>query len=343
MQGVAEVVARVLALGRRGVGSASLRGRGHAEPVRRSRGPATLASVLALAAAVLVLTLSSSDLAIASPSAPSGPPLPHYAVRMSADLAYGPLPQERLDLCRPLGVHGPLPVILAIHGGAWVGGDKAGWGGRCRFFAALGFATAVMNYRLAPRWVWPAQLEDAQLAVRYLRANAVALDLDPRAFCALGESAGGHLALFLGSLAGIAPGDAAALYPNQSPRVACVIDEYGPADLTRPMPLLDNAALLSLLGGATLTSDPTAYRAASPLFVVSPHSAPTLIIQGNADTTVPPEQSRLMATALRRVGVGVTYISYAGGHSLGGLSAAGRAAIARTEARWLLRWYSSFR
>lgn len=304
---------------------------------------AALLCVLALTSAVLLLVLSGSDLTIPSPSAPAAPSSPQYAVRMTADVAYGPLAQERLDLCRPLGVRGPLPVILEIHGGAWVGGDKSGWGGRCRYFASIGFAAAVIDYRLAPSWVWPAQLEDAQLAVRYLRANAAPLDLNSRALCALGESAGGHLALFLGSLASIAPGDAAALYPDQSPQVACVIDEYGPADLTRPLPLLDDAALLELLGGAALVSDHAAYRAASPLFAVSSHSAPTLIIQGDRDTTVPPEQSHLLAAALRQAGVAVTYVGYAGGHSMGGLSAAEKARIAHTEALWLLRWYSSFR
>ncbi len=315
------------------------------------RGRATLLGGVVLVAVVL-LALSGSALTLAGPSAPLMsvmPPmpltagLPSYSVRMSADLAYGPLAQQRLDLCRPVGLRGPLPLILAIHGGAWVGGDKAGLDGYCRLFASVGFAAASINYRLAPRWVWPAQLEDVQLAVRYLRAHAAALDLNPRAVCALGDSAGGHLALYLGSLDHPTPGDTAALYTDQSPQVQCVIDLFGPADLTRPMPLLDTGATEALMGGATRASDPAAYRAASPIFDVSSRSAPTLIVQGDRDIIVPPEQSLAMAAALRHAGVAVTYLSYQGGHEFGGLSIADRAAIGRAEARWLLRWYSHFR
>lgn len=351
MQGIAAAVGEILSGGQVSVRRVRVGIRRASPPWRVQVGPhhvafrsgrAAFLCWAALVAVVLLVTLSSSDLTIATLPAPPAPALPQFAVRMTSDVAYGPLPQERLDLCRPIGARGPLRVVVAIHGGAWVGGDKAGWSGRCRFLAELGVAAAVIDYRLAPRWVWPAQLEDAQLAVRYLRANAAALDLNVRAVCALGESAGGQMALFLGSLDHIVPGDAAALYADKSPQVACVIDEYAPTDLTRPMPLLDNSALLALLGGVTPVNDLAAYRAASPLFAVSPHSAPTLIIQGDRDTTVPPEQSQLMSSALRQAGVAVTYISYPGGHSLGGLSAAGRAAIARTEALWLLRWYPAF-
>lgn len=303
------------------------------------RGCAALLCV-PLITAIVLLSVSSSALATASPSTPQ---LPNYPVRITRDLAYGPRPAERFDLCLPLGVRGPLPVVVAIHGGAWVGGVLSGFEGYCRTYAALGFATASINYRLAPRSVWPAQLEDVQLAVRYLRAHAAALGLNPRAVCAMGDSAGGHLALFLGSRATSLPGDSAALYPDQSPQVACVIDQFGPADFTRPMPQLDDHAIPLLLGGATSAGDPAAYRAASPIFAVTAHSAPTLIIQGSRDVIVPPEQSRRMAAALRHAGIAVTYVSYFGGHEFGGLSGAAFRAIMRTEARWLLRWYSDFR
>lgn len=109
------------------------------------------------------------------------------------------------------------------------------------------------------------------------------------------------------------------------------------------MPLLDAAVFLALFGGATMASDPAAYRAASPIFLVSQHSAPTLTVQGNADTTVPPEQSRMTDPALRRAGVAVTYVSYAGGHAFGGVSTEGRAAIHHTEVQCLRRRYSGFR
>ncbi|MFI5272049.1 MAG: alpha/beta hydrolase fold domain-containing protein [Ktedonobacterales bacterium] len=257
-------------------------------------------------------------------------PAAHFAVTMRRDVVYGPLAMEQLDLCLPRGAVGARPGMVVIHGGAWSFGDKLGFDGYCAYFASLGFVAASINYRLAPRWVWPAQLLDAQLAVRYLRAHALSLSLDPGRMCAMGESSGGHLAVFLGSQATIRPGDTASLWPDESPRVSCVVDLYGPVDLTRPLPQLDGYQTFQrLLGGATRASDLAAYRDASPLFLISPASAPTLIIQGDHDVTVPPQQSRLLQSALQVAGVRVTYIAYDGGHNLTGLTAAQRADLTR--------------
>src|SRR5689334_18158846 len=86
----------------------------------------------------------------------------------------------------------------------------------CALLASRGFVAATIEYRLAPRNHWPAQLVDAQLAVRYLRSQSGALGLDAGRLCAWGESAGGHLAAFLGVLAGVWPGDEAGLYDGAS-------------------------------------------------------------------------------------------------------------------------------
>jgi acetyl esterase/lipase len=244
-----------------------------------------------------------------------------YTANLRSDIAYGPLPGESLDLCAPQGATTRRPGVLMIHGGAWSGGDKGMYDDLCRLLAQHGFLAATMNYRLAPTSVWPAQLVDAQLAVRWLRASARRINLDPSRLCAYGDSAGAHLAVFLGVAAAIHPGDEAALYTNESPQATCIVDAFGPVDLTlRGATPLQQSILQLLFGGASLADDPAGYRDASPLFLISPKSAPTLIIQGSSDTLVPPSQSQALRAALRAKGVPVQYLSYDGGHEFSGLS-----------------------
>jgi dipeptidyl aminopeptidase/acylaminoacyl peptidase len=121
-------------------------------------------------------------------------------------------------------------------------------------------------------------------------------------------------------------GDEAALLADQAPNTTCVVDAYGPVDLIGPMDSLQ-AQILQNFPGATYQAAPALYRDASPLFLVSAHSAPMLIIQGTQDTLVPPQESLMLQAALQRNHVPVQFISYVGGHSFLGLSAAQKNAI----------------
>lgn len=257
----------------------------------------------------------------------SVPPARFHPV-VQPNVAYGPLPAETLGLCTPQGATGALPGVILIHGGAWMVGDKKQYAQLCTFFAAHGFVAASIDYRLAPANIWPAQLVDAQLAVRWLRAHAAQIHLDPQRLCGWGDSAGGHLAVFLGVLNTIHAGDEAGLYADQSPHTTCVVDEYGPTDLTitTPTPGMIQA-FNALFGGATLTGDPAIYHDASPLFAVSSQSAPTLIIHGTNDMTVPFAQSQALQSALQNVHVSVQLIPYTGGHGLSGITASQRTAL----------------
>lgn len=261
-------------------------------------------------------------------SAPATIPPAVYTAETRADVAYGPLNGETLDLCLPGGAATARPGVLLIHGGGWQGGDKSQYEDLCRRLAERGFVAATMNYRLAPAHRWPAQLVDAQLAVRWLRSQARDLNLDPARLAAYGDSAGAHLALFLGSLATNHLGDEASLYAGQSPKVNCVVDAFGPVDLTLSGVDPIQRGIVQTFIGAALDADPAAYRDASPLFVVSPRSAPTLIVQGMRDTLVPPSQSQALQQALQQAGVPVRYIAYDGDHAFAGLSQQQRAAIA---------------
>lgn len=254
---------------------------------------------------------------------------PRYPVRMQANVAYGPAALETLDLCQPTGVSGPLPGLALIHGGSSTVGDKAAefdvqgdtLTDACLGLASQGFVVASINYRLAHADPWPAQVEDAQLAVRWLRAHASENSMDGRRLCAVGLSSGAYLAVFLGALTSILPGDRASELADQSPHASCVTDFYGPVDLaawSKSAP--DNGAeVRDLLSQATPESNPGLYRAASPLFAISSASAPMIIIQGSQDTTVPEAQSRALEHALQQQHVETQYISYVGGHVFDGL------------------------
>lgn len=259
---------------------------------------------------------------IPTPPPASHPTLPpaRYQTSLQRDLLYGPLGTDRLDLCLPQHASGLRPGVVLIHGGGWRAGDKTNYSEVCAYLASQGFVAATINYRLTPINTWPAPLVDVQLAVRWLRAHASDYALDPTRICSYGASAGGHLAVFLGVLPTIHPGDAAALLADQSPAVRCVVDEFGPVDLTQLTATPGQQSILTdLFGGATSASDPAIYRDASPLLLVSSQSAPTLIIQGTQDTLVPPAQSLALQSALERAHVDAQYISYPGGHSYSGL------------------------
>ena len=222
---------------------------------------------------------------------------------VTRDVAYGTDPAQKMDVFTPVGFAGPRPGVILIHGGGWQGGDKGFYTPLGQALAAQGFVAFSINYRLTPAARYPAQADDAQNAVRWMRAHAATYRLDPARIGALGDSAGGHLAVILGTR----DLDADATH---SGHVQCVVDFYGPTDLTVMAPAgpLNDTQKYALqvmhdLLGATREENPAAYRAASPLFDVSPRSAPTLIIHGMDDTLVPPDQSERLADALHAAGV----------------------------------------
>jgi acetyl esterase/lipase len=142
-----------------------------------------------------------------------------YASRDGVDLV--------LDLYLPAKpIRRPVPVIVFLHGGGWSGGTRTTGPDFKRFFAQDGMAMASIEYRLTPAVTFPANVEDVRTAVRWLKANAPAYDLDPRRICLWGTSAGGHLA----TVAALAPRGTFEGSGNldQTSDVRCVLDAYGP-------------------------------------------------------------------------------------------------------------------
>lgn len=204
------------------------------------------------------------------------------------------------------------PAIIFVHGGSWSIGSKADLGFAAAALAAQGYVGFSINYRLLRdgRNRFPAQLDDAQRAVRWVRAHAREFGVDPRRIGALGASAGGHLAALLGTTDTRDNSDPA--LARYSSRVQCVVDLYGPTDFT---PALDPANQSRMAAdksaGAGIVQQllgplPQAagnYRLASPVTHIDRKTAPFLIFHGGRDTLVPLDQSQRLDAALRKAGV----------------------------------------
>ena len=225
-----------------------------------------------------------------------------------------------MDLRVPDGV-GPHPVILYLHSGAWITGDR--FGGPAIRQASRGYAVASIEYRLAPDHIWPAQVEDAKAAVRWLRANAIRFDLDPNRIAVFGTSAGGHIAAVLGTSGGVASLEGVELgNAQESSRVRAVIDLYGPTDLLKIeaqklpcIPLDGNAAYMppSLLMGCAIQQCQDWTKTASPMTYVTSDDPPFLIMHGLLDCLVPYKQSILLDESLRAAGVSSKLVLLANG------------------------------
>jgi acetyl esterase/lipase len=248
------------------------------------------------------------------------------------DISYGPYPIETMQVCGPSGPGASgRAASLVIHGGAWVSEDKKNprFTGICDDLAAHGIVAFNIDYRLihvaTGQNAWPAQLEDVQLAIRWVRAHAKDYNIDPKRVCALGTSAGGNLAALLGvqlstirPLGNEDPLRETGLYPEQSSQASCVVDISGPTDLANLPPKLDRplAAMTSSLAGDTEPRQ--ALTRISPIALVGKQSAPTLIVYGTLDRVVPPaSQSLPFYQALKDKGVPVKLLEYTGHHALG--------------------------
>jgi acetyl esterase/lipase len=212
-------------------------------------------------------------------------------------------PQQVMDIVRPKepGKH---PAILAIHGGGFRAGSRKGYEKTCATLAEHGYVCATADYRLAPAAPFPAAVYDVKAAVRYLRANAERLGIDPDKIGAMGGSAGGHLALFLGVTGNVPEFEGDGPNREQSSRVAVVVDYYGPSDLTKSYGRsVDAAEVLPLFLGGDVAHARAMHLRASPLNWVTPDAAPTLAIQGTKDRYVNYEQSVWMVERLLAAGV----------------------------------------
>jgi acetyl esterase len=220
---------------------------------------------------------------------------------LAIDIEYGKAGGEslKLDAYMPEGT-GPFPVVILVHGGGWNAGDKSG-GPQKGYMAPMhgaleqaGFAWFSVNYRLAPKHRYPAGVEDVETAIRWVKAHAAEYRLDVNRIALSGESAGGHMVAAVANRA------------DETTRVAAVVPFYGRFDLIGEIAL--GAALsknISGLVGHEKYDDGSKaiLREASPVWHVKAGLPPFLLVHGQADASVPFQQSVLLQERLKAVGV----------------------------------------
>ncbi|MBL9200315.1 MAG: alpha/beta hydrolase [Opitutaceae bacterium] len=246
------------------------------------------------------------------------------AERTLRDLAYGPHPERNLlDLYLP-APGSPAPIIVWLHSGGWYSGGR-GNGGPARAWVRRGYAVAAVAYRFSSDAVFPAQIEDCQRAIRWLRAHAKQHGLDPARIGVWGYSAGGHLAALLATAPEAFPAPPDDPHRAVSPAVAAACAQAAPTDLAawdrQALPeanVIANApdSMVARLLGATPAAAPAAAARASAVTHLSRATAPVFLVHGDRDRAVPPAQSVAFHAELRAAGVeSVLHLVPGGGHA----------------------------
>ena len=212
-----------------------------------------------------------------------------------------------MDLSFPAG-GAARPAVLFVHGGGWTQGSKENVPFAKPQLLAAGYVVASINYRLAPQYKWPAQIEDSKCAVRFLRANAAQYGIAADRIGAWGGSAGGHLVSLLGLTGPDAGFEGTGDWADQSSAVRAVVDMFGPTDLTNYPAVPQGQAVARNVFGVEPGSDSDVLRRASPVTYVRADAPPFLILQGTEDKTVAPSQSQLLYDRLHAVGAPVTLV-----------------------------------
>jgi acetyl esterase/lipase len=205
-----------------------------------------------------------------------------------------------LDVYQPSAA-GPHPSVVQIYGGAWQRGEPADNATFATYLAAHGYVVFAIDYRHAPEFPWPAQIDDVRAALAWIRGHAGDYDADASRLALLGRSAGAHLAMM-------------AAYEAGAPPVRAVVSYYGPVDLTdgylnppSPDPLDVRAIEEALLGG-TPDQMPDRYREASPISYVTRRLPPSLLVYGGRDHVVLPTFGARLDERLRAQGATSVYL-----------------------------------
>lgn len=242
------------------------------------------------------------------------------------DLAYAKTSEaQTLDLYLPERTGTAVPLVILIHGGAFVSGDKGDRADQAEALRAKGFAVASLNYRLSGEAKFPAGARDVKAAVRWLRAHASSYGVHPDRFAAWGTSAGGYLAAMLGVTGDqrTTLDDASLGNATVSSAVQLVVDLYGPGDfLSMDAQAADPGGCPdgpqvhdagdspeSQWLGAPIRSVPAIAAASNPLRYLARagHLPPFVIAHGNQDCLVPYGQSLQLVAALKKAGASVSF------------------------------------
>jgi acetyl esterase/lipase len=212
------------------------------------------------------------------------------------------------DFFRPNG-SGPYPLVVFLHGGGWISGDKTMYRDEALWLVPQGYACACIDYRLAPLYPFPAPVADCQAFVRYVRENAESLAIDPNKITAMGNSAGGHLALMLA----LCPMRMDA-FDGPAERVNAVVDVCGITDLTNPTDAhyqISMSFLEQFMDGP-YEGNEDKWRSASPMNYLAHAQGKFLVIHGTDDDVVPVSQSHRLVQGLTGRGLDVKYVELEG-------------------------------
>lgn len=210
----------------------------------------------------------------------------------------------------------PLPLLVWIHGGGWQGGSKT----QLPYLSMLprGYVAASIEYRFSQKAKFPAQIQDCQAAIRFLRANAKKYSIDPNRVGVGGGSAGGHLSALVATAGGKDAFPKIGGNDEQSDRVQCVCDIFGPTNFwtvvkqaeedknVKNIFKFNEGDPYSNLIGGKLGVDREKCDVVSPVHYVSKDNPPFLILHGDHDTLVPYAQSVELAELLSKSGMDVT-------------------------------------
>ena len=199
--------------------------------------------------------------------------------------------------------HPKQPCILWICGGAFSVVSRDAWIPELMTYARAGYTVASIEYRTSNKAPFPAALEDAKAAVRFLKAHADLFCLDPERIVAMGESAGGTIASLLGTTGGERKYDTGG-YPEYDSSVAAVVDYYGLSDLyARTLAASENVPLYLMQAFTGPDPDGTRAKEASAVYQISENTPPVMIIHGKCDHVVDPLQSESFYEALQKAGI----------------------------------------
>jgi acetyl esterase/lipase len=226
-----------------------------------------------------------------------------------ANIAYADdtLKKHRLDIYLPPVKKLSYPVVVWIHGGAWMSNDKyADMGYMVNTLKDLinnGYAVASIDYRWSTTAPFPAQVQDCNAAIDYIYKNAAQYNIDDSRIALMGFSAGGHLANLIGLSNNSKERDFYYKGVKPSFKINLVIDFYGPSDLTtlKGNDNPDPKNPITLLLGGTVAEKPKLAKEASPITWLDQKDPPFLIIQGEKDESVNPEQSKTLSDWLTRM------------------------------------------
>jgi acetyl esterase/lipase len=215
-------------------------------------------------------------------------------LEITESIAYAEKPRHRLDICRPAGAAGA-PVVMFFYGGAWRSGNKGLYRYVGKALARRGYVAVVPDYRVYPEAYYPEFLEDAALAVRWVKDNVSRFGGDPDKIFLKGHSAGAHIAAMLAldgrwlGKVGLAPGR----------DITGLIGISGPYDY---LPLRDETLAIIFGGADRLETQPITHVAAG--------APPALLMTGSRDRLVEPGNSSRLAAKLCAAGNTATVRTY---------------------------------